>query len=59
MVAIIIIPITIRNSTDSFSILKNIVLPGFEPGSQGPKPCMLDHYTTGLQKLELKIVYKS
>ena len=22
--------------------------PGLEPGSEGPKPPMLDHYTTGL-----------
>jgi hypothetical protein len=25
-----------------------IALPGFEPGSAGPEPTMLDHYTTGL-----------
>ncbi len=25
-----------------------IGLPGFEPGSDGPKPSMLDRYTTGL-----------
>ena len=25
-----------------------VVPPGFEPGSPGPKPDMMDHYTTGL-----------
>ncbi len=25
-----------------------IALPGFEPGSQGPEPCMIGRYTTGL-----------
>ena len=25
-----------------------VVPPGFEPGSPGPKPEMMDHYTTGL-----------
>jgi hypothetical protein len=25
-----------------------IALPGFEPGSQPSKGCMLDHYTIGL-----------
>ena len=25
-----------------------VVPPGFEPGSPGPKPGMMDHYTTGL-----------
>ena len=26
-----------------------VVPPGFEPGSPGPKPEMMDHYTTGLR----------
>ena len=28
-----------------------VVPPGFEPGSPGPKPEMMDHYTTGLRPL--------
>ena len=28
----------------------DIALPGFEPGSFGPEPKMLDHYTKGLYK---------
>ena len=31
------------------SIGVKVVLPGFEPGSPGPKPEMMDHYTTGLR----------
>ena len=27
--------------------------PGLEPGSEGPKPPMLDHYTTGLMIVHL------
>ena len=29
----------------------NIALPGFEPGSAGPEPAILDHYTTGLSNV--------
>ena len=29
--------------------LKMVAPPGFEPGSRGPEPRMMDLYTTGLQ----------
>ena len=31
-----------------FYLFKNLALPGFEPGSSGPEPEMIGHYTTGL-----------
>ena len=30
-----------------------VVPPGFEPGSPGPKPEMMDHYTTGLSAVRV------
>ena len=32
-----------------------IAPPGFEPGSQAPKACILDHWTMGLSLHEYKI----
>ena len=38
---------SIADPPSAFLIL--VVPPGFEPGSPGPKPEMMDHYTTGLR----------
>lgn len=38
----------ITHITDARLVRDKIALPGFEPRSAGPKPAMLDHYTTGL-----------
>src|SRR3989344_6355921 len=37
----------------------NIALPGFEPGSNGPEPFMLDRYTTGLPNSKELNIFKS
>ena len=44
-----------------FAIFINIKLAphGFEPWSQGPGPCMIGHYTTGLQKAGKGLFLKS
>lgn len=36
-------------SSYSINLQNKIALPGFEPGSQGPEPCILDHCTIGLK----------
>ena len=40
-------------------ILKEIALPGFEPGSQASKARILDHCNTGLYNFNLNGIYKS
>jgi len=33
--------------------------PLFEPGSAGPEPAMLGHYTTGLSNINLTSIFKN
>lgn len=44
---------------DKIKYIIKIALPGFEPGSQAPKACILDRCTIGLYKNNQEIIYKT
>ena len=52
MMMMILWPNYPRNSVNYNSRGVLVAPPGFEPGSQAPKACMLDRYTTGLPAVE-------
>ncbi len=48
-----------RNSENYNARGMLVAPPGFEPGSQAPKACMLDRYTTGLPAVEQALVIEA
>ena len=48
-----------RNSENYNARGMLVAPPGFEPGSQAPKACMLDRYTTGLPTVEQALVIEA
>ena len=59
MMMMILWPNYPRNSVNYNSRGVLVAPPGFEPGSQAPKACMLDRYTTGLPSVEQTLVIEA